>query len=213
MIDDTHHRWVWLGKVCWLVGGNYMGGEAESGCKRAGDSMYWWNNQFSVLRHECLTARQRFNCSKGDPLLREAWKIAESTLRQGIKKIRLQCCKYLIGEVENDPWRDALKIVTKRLVSRRKNPGLDNPDRVKCIVRNLFPHVELFQKQGWSSCLVRCEELFTLEELKRTCGRLKANTAPRSTGCQTRSSKTWSRHTRRSSWKPSTTIFGRGGSS
>ena len=84
----------------------------------------------------------------------------------------------MIGEVEKDPWGLAFKIVTKRLVTRRKTPGLDNPDQVKYIVRSLFPHVEPFQRQGRSSCVVQREELFTLEELKRAGGRLKANTAP-----------------------------------
>ena len=83
-----------------------------------------------------------------------------------------------IGEVKKDPWGLAFKIVTKRLVTRRKTPSLDNPDRVKYIVRSLFPHVEPFQRQERSSCVVRREELFTLEELKRAGGRLKTNTAP-----------------------------------
>ena len=52
----------------------------------------------------------------------------------------------MVGEVEKDPWGLAFKIVTKRLVARRKTPGLDNPDRVKYIVRSLFPHVEPFQR-------------------------------------------------------------------
>ena len=95
-----------------------------------------------------------------------------------MKKSRLQCWKDLIVEVEKDPWGLALKIVTKRLLTRRKTPGLDNPDRVKYIVRSLFPHVEQFQRQEQSSSVPRREELFTLEELKRAGGRLKANTAP-----------------------------------
>ena len=84
----------------------------------------------------------------------------------------------MIGEVEKDPWGLTLKIVTKRLVSRKKTPGLDNADRVKYIVGILFPRVEPFQRQDRSSCVVRSEELFTLEELKRADRRLKANTAP-----------------------------------
>ena len=84
----------------------------------------------------------------------------------------------MIGQVEKDPWGLAFKTVSKRLVTRRKNPGRDNPDRVKYIVRSLSPHVEPFQRQVRSSCVVRREELFTLEELKRAGGRLKANTAP-----------------------------------
>ena len=110
--------------------------------------------------------------------MHEARKGAKTALRQGIKKSRLQCWKDLIGEVEKDPWGLAFKIVAKRLATRRKTPGLDNPDRVKYIVRSLFPHVEPFQRQDRSSCVVRRKELFTLEELKRAGGRLKANTAP-----------------------------------
>ena len=88
----------------------------------------------------------------------------------------------MIGEVEKDPWGLAFKIVTKRLVTRRKTPALDNADRVKYIVRSFFPHVEPFQRHDRSSCVVRGEELFALEELKRAGGRLKANTAPRIDG-------------------------------
>ena len=145
---------------------------------RTEDSMYWWNDQLSVLRQKCLKVRRGFTRSKGDPLLCEAWKKAKSALRQGIKKSRLQCWKDLIGEVKKDPWGLAFKIVTKRLVTRRKTPGLDNPNRVKYIVQSLFLHVEPFQRQDRSHCVVRREELFTVEELKRADGRLKANTAP-----------------------------------
>ena len=84
----------------------------------------------------------------------------------------------MIGGVENDPWGLPLEIDTKRFVTRRKTLGLDDPDRVKYILQSLFPHVEPFQRQDRSSCVVRREELFTLEELKRAGGRLKANIAP-----------------------------------
>ena len=56
---------------------------------RTGDSMYWWNDQLSVLRWECLAARRRFTRSKGDSLLHAAWEKAKSALRQDIKKSRL----------------------------------------------------------------------------------------------------------------------------
>ena len=68
-------------------------------------------------------------------------------------------------------------------MTRRKTPGLDYADRVKYIVRSIFPHVLLpfllsFQRQERSSCVVRREALFTLEELKRMGRRLNVNTAP-----------------------------------
>ena len=61
------------------------------GHERTGDSMYWWNDQLSVLRRECLAVRRKFTRSKGDSLLHEARNIAKLALRQGRKKSRLQC--------------------------------------------------------------------------------------------------------------------------
>ena len=71
---------------------------------RTGDSVYWWNDQLSVMRQNCLAARRSFTSSKGDPLLPEAWKRGKSALRQSIKKSRLHCWKDLIREVQNDKW-------------------------------------------------------------------------------------------------------------
>ena len=88
----------------------------------------------------------------------------------------------MIGEVKKDLWGLTFYIVTKRLVIRRKTPGLDNPEGVEYIVRSLFLRVEPFQRQDRSSYVVRCEELFTLEELKRSSGRLTENTASWSDG-------------------------------
>ena len=101
-----------------------------------------------------------------------------SSAARGIKKSRLECWKDLIGKVEKDPWSLAFKIVTKRFVTKRKTPGLDNPDRVKNIVRILFPHVEPFQRQDRSSCVVQREELFILEELKQRLVLLRKRNKP-----------------------------------
>ena len=49
--------------------------------RQAKGSMYWWNDQLAALRRECLAARRRFNRSKGDSLLHEAWKRAKVALR------------------------------------------------------------------------------------------------------------------------------------
>ena len=71
--------------------------------------------------------------------------LLEDTM-QAKKKSKLQCWKYLIGEVDKDPWSLAFKIVTKRLVTIGKSPGLNNPNLVRHIVRNLFPRVKSFQR-------------------------------------------------------------------
>ena len=90
------------------------------GHMRIKNLMYWWNDQLSALRRKCFTARWKYTCSKCDALLHEAWKTTETASRGCIKKSRFQCWKDLIGEVKKDPWSLAFKIVTKRLVTRRK---------------------------------------------------------------------------------------------
>ena len=137
-------------------------------------------------------------------------KFLQFNLERGMEAQDLQCWKDLISEVKKDPWGLAFKIITKRLISRRKTPGLENPQRVKYIVRSLFTHVEPFQGQDRSSCVVRREELFTSEELKRAGGRQIQRQG--STECQRRSSKRLSGSTHRSSWKPSNPVSIKGGS-
>ena len=73
-------------------------------------------------------------------------------------------------------------MVTKKLVTKRKNPDLKNRDRLRNIVQSLFLRVELLLREDLSSCTVQCEEFFTLENLKKAGGRLKANTALRIDG-------------------------------
>ena len=69
--------------------GKVVGACAQHGHGRTGDSMYWWNEQLSVLRREFLTAQRKFTRSKGDFPLHEARKIAKSALRQGVMKSKL----------------------------------------------------------------------------------------------------------------------------
>ena len=131
-------------------------------------SMYWWNDELPSLHHECLAARRKHTRSKGNPAFYWALRNAKQALKN--------------KKVKKDPWGLAFKIVTKKLVTRRKIPGLENADRVKPIVWCLFPRVESFQRESRGSCTVRCKELFTLKVLKRRNWRLKANMAPQIDG-------------------------------
>ena len=155
---------------------------------RTSDSMYWWNDQLTVVRRKCLTARRRFTRSKGDPLLRETWKKSKSALRQGIKKSRLECWKDLIGEVEKDR---SSQVHCAELVSTRRAVSKTGPEFLRGSARRTL------HSRG----------------SKESRGGLRQIQRRGSTGCQTRSSKRWPGHTRRSSWKPLTPVFGRGSSS
>lgn len=55
------------------------------------------------------------------------WKKAKKTFTKAIKQSQSTGWKDLIAEVEKDTWDLAYKIVTKKLVSRQKNPDLENP--------------------------------------------------------------------------------------
>lgn len=140
--------------------------------------IYWWSDELAQLRKECHSARRRFTRSKGDPLLQAEWHSARKILKRAIRRSQLRCWKDLIGDVENDPWGLAFKIVTKKLVTRHRPPGSDNPDWVLRIIRGLFPRAEKWTREDYTSCLVQREELFTLEELKHVGKALRSGKAP-----------------------------------
>ena len=70
--------------------------------------MYWWNDQFSVLRREYLTARRRYIRLKGDARLHAPWKTVKTAPRQGLKKNRFQFWEDLIGD-RNGPMGSHLQ--------------------------------------------------------------------------------------------------------
>ena len=88
------------------------------GQRRAQGSRYWWNDTLSGLRSACNAARRKTTRS--------------------IRRSQLKCWRDLIEEVEKDPWGLAFKIVTKKLVTRRRTPDLHDPDQVRKIVRPCF---------------------------------------------------------------------------
>lgn len=141
-------------------------------------SVYWWSEELASLRKHCLAARRSYTRSKGNLQLQAAWNEARSTFKKAIKASKLRCWRDLIGEVENDPWGLAFKIVTKKLRTRRQTPGLDRPSWVKQIIRALFPPAEPWTRRDWRAYHPKDEELFTLSELKEAAGRLKPGKAP-----------------------------------
>ncbi|XP_051163763.1 uncharacterized protein LOC127283122 [Leptopilina boulardi] len=141
-------------------------------------SLHWWSERLASLRKACFRARRTYTRSKGDPLLKEAFKEAKKNLSKEIRASRRRSWKDLIEDVEKDPWGLAFKIVTKKLVTRQKTPGLDNSDWVRKVIKALFPPAEPWLRKDWSSCIVIEEELFTLEELEAAGRRLRTGKAP-----------------------------------
>ena len=65
-------------------------------------------------------------------------KKGESSFEARHKEKPTQCWKDLIGEVKKDPWGLAVIIVTKKLVTRRKTPGLDNLEKTSMLCETCF---------------------------------------------------------------------------
>ena len=90
-------------------------------------SMYWWNEELTRLRRECLKTRRECTRSKGNGYRKIAWRKAKKALKKAMKKSQAKCWKDLIAEVEKDTWGLAYKIVTKKLIPSQKNPRTGQP--------------------------------------------------------------------------------------
>lgn len=135
--------------------------------------VYWWSQEISERRKECLAARRR--CKRvrrrgiqdeGAPQ-RAAYKEARFKLKAAIMDSKEKCWKKLCLQVESDPWGLPYKIVTKKLVGRRKIPELSAPGRLRTIVDALFPRQAAIVWPGLESELTFPE--VTREEIKN-CG-------------------------------------------
>lgn len=101
--------------------------------------MYWWTAAIADLRKKCLSARRKYTRSKGDALLKVELDRARKDLKREIRNSKRRCWEELIAEVENDPWGFPYRLVTKKLVSSHRTPGLDNTTWVRTIIQTLFP--------------------------------------------------------------------------
>ena len=146
-------------------------------------SMYWWNEELTRLRRECLKARRECTRSKGNRYRKIAWRKAKNVLKKAMKKSQAKCWKGLIAEVEKDTWDLAYKIVTKKLIPSQKTPGLDNPQWVREIITALFPREEAWTRKVWKDVVVN-DDLFTFEELRTAGAKLKTGTASGLDGIQ-----------------------------
>ncbi|XP_043481309.1 uncharacterized protein LOC122510602 [Leptopilina heterotoma] len=140
--------------------------------------LYWWDNELARLRKECNASRRRYTYSKGDLLLQEEWHTARRIFKRAIRSSQQRCWKDLIGKSKKDLWGLAFKIVTKKLVSKQKTPGLDDPHWVRKIIKALFCQVEPAPREDHTLCVVQEEELFTLDELRRVSKGLRSGKAP-----------------------------------
>ncbi|KAL4125998.1 hypothetical protein QTP88_010230 [Uroleucon formosanum] len=64
---------------------------------------------------------------------------ASKALRVAIRRSQESSWNELCRQVDNDPWDLPYKIVTKKLIGRRRIPGITSPGRLDKIIEHLFP--------------------------------------------------------------------------
>lgn len=141
---------------------------------------YWWNEEISQLRKECLRKRRVYTRNaRRKPLaeslvLWENYKESKRTLRNAIKKAKRECWKLLLEDVDNDIWGDGYKIAMKGLMGFPPKLNLTD-DMVENVVKHLFPvHEEVI-----FNCDNRNRFLhFTSEEVRNACSKMKNNKSP-----------------------------------
>lgn len=107
--------------------------------------VYWWTREIVELRKTAFAARrklQRARKRRGPDACIELEQVARETLktlRMVIKESQEESWKSLCQMVDNDPWGLPYRIVTKKLIGRRKIPGLSLPGRLQEIIHSLFP--------------------------------------------------------------------------
>ena len=102
-------------------------------------NMYWWNSELKRLKGLSVAARRKYTKLKGNEELKEKWHTERVRYKRAIVMSKRRCWDKLFKEVENEPWGLTYKIINKKLASRRKIPGLNDPTWVKEIINGLFP--------------------------------------------------------------------------
>lgn len=146
-----------------------------AGCRRA---RYWWTEEIADLRKECVKAKRRSTRSRGDRVLIGRYKEARQRLKKAIKLSKNKKWRDLLEEVENDPWGFPYKLVCKRLGANKKNPALNDEHWVKEIIKDLFPSGNVAEVVRPVRADVRCEERFTVDDLKSEGKRLQSGKSP-----------------------------------
>ena len=140
--------------------------------------VYWWTPEIAELRKKCIRARRLATRARNNMELKEQYKISLKLFKREIKRSKARCWKELLNEVENDPWGMAYKIVTKKFQVNRKTPGLDDPQWVKKIIRDLFPIRDRWIREKLIETPFDERNFFTKDELLGAAKSMKLGKAP-----------------------------------
>lgn len=145
---------------------------------RAKGQVYWWTDEINNLKAECIAARRRGvrgnrrQGAQGENLALQEYREARKRLRDAIKNSKREKWRKVCEDIDRDVWGDGYKIVTRRM---GVTPPAIPAERIEEIVGALFPDRE---EVRWRVTEVLEVPLFTEEELKAACNRLKSGKAP-----------------------------------
>lgn len=106
---------------------------------------YWWNEELSNLRANCIRARRRVQRARTEADREERrvmFRVARAALKREIKLSKSRCYKELCREAEANPWGDAYRIVMAKLKGSM-TPTETCPEKLKIIVEGLFPEHDI----------------------------------------------------------------------
>lgn len=147
---------------------------------KRGKPAYWWNEDISTLRRECISKRRAYtrNARNNNPeesqRLWAEYKNSKKTLVRNIKKAKRECWKTLCDAVDCDIWGNGYQIVMKKLIGYPPRSQMDM-QTIEEVVDCLFPvHQQVIFNRDETAIFTN----FTQEELKAAAGKLKPNKAP-----------------------------------
>lgn len=159
--------------------------------------VHWWTPEIAAARKEATKLgrlKQRTPRDSAARTIAEGrHKAARRELASKIENSKRSCWRELLGDLDNDPWGLAYKIVQKKLRGR-KDPGL-TPSKVREVADHLFPKHQPFSEpkldvpQGSRQSGAPAKP-FTLEELRAAAEKISPDKAPGPDGVPGRVVKT-----------------------
>ncbi|XP_041632353.1 uncharacterized protein [Drosophila kikkawai] len=122
----------------------------------------WWNQEISVARSECLSARRRCQRSRGRPtqaLFETRYKEKKKALKIAIKTSKSRCFQELCDAADQEPFGSAYKLVMGKLY---RPPTPTSQEQLGAIISTLFPS----QPPLVLPNIAASEAIFTNEEEK-----------------------------------------------
>ena len=141
--------------------------------------IYWWNEEISSLRKECLRYRRRQTRARSDEARQRAqdnYKDAKKKIKWAIQASKTKAFKELRDTIDENPWGSAYKIVLTKIKGiNAKAPTC--PKLISEIVCSLFPQQQPLRTLSYENTLMLIPPV-TPEEILSAAERIDINKSP-----------------------------------